>query len=89
MKAAFNFLVLQIHQLMMRAREIDLGTFVDEEEGDKDDESDVELDENDELDLDLDSEHNVNDLESDLLIQRIELALQRNFSDPQLLQSST
>ena len=52
---------------MMRGREIDLGTFVDEEEGDKDDESDVELDENDQLDLDLDSEHNDNDLESDLL----------------------
>ena len=32
-------------------REIDLGTFVDEEEGDIDDESDVELDGNDPLDL--------------------------------------
>ena len=32
-------------------REIDLGTFVDEEEGDIDDESDVELDGNDQLDL--------------------------------------
>ena len=38
LKAAFNFLVLQIHQLMKRERKIDLGTFVD-------DESDVELDE--------------------------------------------
>ena len=40
-------------------REVDLGTFVDEEEGDIDDESDVELD------LELDSEHNDDDLESD------------------------
>ena len=39
--------------------EVDLGTFVDQEEGDKDDERDVELD------LDLDSEHNDDDLESD------------------------
>ena len=39
---------------------------VDEEEGDRDDESDVELDGNDQLDLDLDSEHNDDDLESDL-----------------------
>ena len=31
---------------------------VDEEEGDIDDESAVELDGNDQLDLDLDSEHN-------------------------------
>ena len=38
---------------------VDLGTFVDEEEGDIDDESDVELD------LDLDSEHNDDHLESD------------------------
>ena len=37
-------------------REVDLGTFVDQEEGDIDDESDVELD------LDLDSEHNDDDL---------------------------
>ena len=47
-------------------REIDLGTFVDEEEGDIDGEGDVELDGNDQLDLDLDSEHN-DYLESDLL----------------------
>ena len=39
-------------------REVDLGTFVDQEEGDIDEESDVELD------LDLDSEHNDDDLES-------------------------
>ena len=45
-------------------REVDLGTFVDQEEGDIDDESDVELD----LDLDLDSEHNDDDLESDRLL---------------------
>ena len=60
-------------------REVDLGTFVDQEEGDIDDESDVELD------LDLDSEHNDNDLESDRVyspIQWIELGLQRNFSGP-------
>ena len=37
-------------------REVDLGTFVNEEVGDIDDESDVELD------LDLDSEHNDDDL---------------------------
>ena len=67
MKEAFNFLALQIHHLMMREREIDLRTFVDEEEGDIDYESDVELDGNDQLDLDLDSEHNDDDLESDLL----------------------
>ena len=42
-------------------REVDLGTFVDEE-GDIEDESDVELD------LDLDSEHNDDDLESDSLL---------------------
>ena len=48
-------------------REIDLGTFVDEEEGDIDDEGDVELDGNDQLDLeDLETEHN-DDLESYLL----------------------
>ena len=40
---------------------------VDEEEGDIDDESDVELDENDEQDLDLDSEHDADDLGLDLL----------------------
>ena len=50
-------------------REVDLGTFVDEEEGDIDDESGVELDGNDQLDLALDSEHN-DDLESDLLSDR-------------------
>ena len=60
-------------------REVDLGTFVGEEEGDIDDESDVELD------LVLDSEHNDDDLESlgvYSLIQWIELALQENFSGP-------
>ena len=59
-------------------REVDLGTFVDEEDN-IDDESDVELD------LDLDSEHNDDDLESDRVyfpIQWIELALQSNFSGP-------
>ena len=45
-------------------REVDLGTFVDQEESDIDDESDVDLD----LDLDLDSEHNDDDLESDSLL---------------------
>ena len=46
---------------MKREREVDLdlGTFVDEEEGDIDDESDVEFD------LDLDSEHNDDDLKPD------------------------
>ena len=43
---------------------MNLGTFVDEREGDIDDESDVELDRNDQLDLDLDWEHNDNDLVS-------------------------
>ena len=63
-----------------RERGIDLGTFEDEEEGDIDGESDVELDGNDQLDLDLDS---------DLLSDRgsIELALQENFSGPQLFQN--
>ena len=51
---------------MMRETEIDQRKFV-EEEGDIDDESDVQLDGNDQLDRDLDSEHNDNDLESDLL----------------------
>ena len=43
-------------------REVDLGTFVDQEEGDIDDESDVELD------LDLNSENNDDDRESDSLL---------------------
>ena len=51
---------------MMRETEIDQRKFV-EEECDIDDESDVQLDGNDQLDRDLDSEHNDNDLESDLL----------------------
>ena len=38
-------------------REVDLGTFVDEEEGDIDDERDVDLD------LDVDLEHNDDNLE--------------------------
>ena len=50
---------------MKRERERDLGTFVDEEEGDIDDEMDVKLDGNDHLDLD--SEHNDDDIESDLI----------------------
>ena len=51
----------------MKERDIDIGMFVDEE-GDIEDESDVEFDWNDQLDLelDLDSEHNDNDVESDL-----------------------
>ena len=61
--------------------------FADEGKGDVDDESDVELDGN----YQLDSEHNDDDLESDLLsqslIQKMELALQKNFSDPQLFQN--
>ena len=40
---------------MKRERGIDLGTFEDEEEGDINGESDVELDGNDQLYLDLDS----------------------------------
>ena len=40
---------------------------MDEEKGDVDDESDVELDVNNQLDLDLDSEHDDDGLESDLL----------------------
>ena len=45
---------------MIRERQIDHRKFVD-------DESDVALDGNDQLDLDLDSEHNDDDLVSDLL----------------------
>ena len=63
-KAAFNLIHSLTNPSPDEEREIDLGTFVDEEEGDIDDESDVELDGNDQLDLDL--EHN-DDLESDLL----------------------
>ena len=73
MKAAFNFLVLQIHHLRMRERKIDQRKFVDEE-GDIDNESDVELDGNDQLDLDLDSEHNDDNLESDLLSDSMDRA---------------
>ena len=51
---------------MMREKEIDQRKFVDEED-DIDDESDVGLDGNDLLDLDLHSEHNDDDLESNLL----------------------
>ena len=70
---------------MMTEREIDQRKFVDEE-GDIDDESDVELDGNDQLDLDLDSEHNDDHLESDLLSDSQDrAALQRIFSDPQLI----
>ena len=65
MKAAFIFFSL-INPSPDYETEIDLGTFVDEEEGDLDDESDVELDGNDQLDLDLDSQHNDNNLGSDL-----------------------
>ena len=54
---------------MKRERELDLGTFVDEE-GDIDDESDVELD------LDLGSEHNDNDLESDRVYSPIQWIVQ-------------
>ena len=58
-----HLLVLIVYSLTISSpdeeRVVDLGTFVDEEEGDIDDESDVELD------LDLDSEHNDDDLESD------------------------
>ena len=62
-------------------REIDQGTLVDDGDGD----IDVELDGNNHLDLD--SEHNDDNLESIYsTFQRIELALQRTFSDPQLFQ---
>ena len=44
----------------MREREIDIGTFVDEEEGDIINESDVELDGSDQLDLN--SEYNDDNL---------------------------
>ena len=59
-------------------REVDLGTFVDQEEGDIDDESDVELD------LDLDSSTMTTILSQIVYspIQWIELGLQRNFSGP-------
>ena len=55
-------------------------TFVDKEEGDIDDDSDVELDGKNWLDLD--SEHN-DDLESDLFSDTVD----RNSSDPQLFQN--
>ena len=64
MKAAFSFFSLTNPSPDYEG-EVDLGKFVDEEEGDIDDESDVELDGNDQLDLDLDSEHNDDNLESD------------------------
>ena len=54
---------------MKRERELDLGTFVDEE-GDIDDESNVELD------LDLGSEHNDNNLESDRVYSPIQWIVQ-------------
>ena len=63
-KAAFNFLCSLTNPSPDEEREINLAPFVDDEEGDIDDESDVELDGNDHLDLV--SEHNDN-LESDLL----------------------
>ena len=75
-----------------RDRSRDVCRSIDEEEGDLDDESDVELDGNDQLDLELNSrlEHNDDDLvlsQISSLIQRIEPALQKNFSGPQLLQN--
>ena len=51
LKAAFNFLHSFTNTSPDEERKIDLGTFVDEEEGDIDGESDVELDGNDQLDL--------------------------------------
>ena len=65
-KTALNFLHSLTNPSPDEERVVDLGPFVDEEEDDIDDESDVELDGNDQLDLDLASEHN-DDLESDLL----------------------
>ena len=50
MKAAFYFYSLT-NPSPDEKRDIDLGTFKDEEEGDIDDESDVELDGNDQLDV--------------------------------------
>ena len=88
MKAAFNFFSL-INPSPDKERDSSR-EFVDEKKGDVDDESDVELDGNNQLDLDLDSEHNNDDLETDLhLIQKIELALQKNFSGPQLFQNKS
>ena len=67
MKAAFNFLQsYKINPSPDKERDSSR-EFVDEEKGDVDVESDVELDETNQLDLDLDSEHNEDDLESDLL----------------------
>ena len=65
MKGAFYFYSLT-NPSPDEERDIDLGTFVDEEEGDIDDKRDVELDGNDQLELDLYYEHNDDDLESDL-----------------------
>ena len=64
MKAAFNFFYSLTNPSPDEEREIDLGTFVDEEEGDIDDESDVDLDGNDQLDLETEQD---DDLESYLL----------------------
>ena len=66
MKGAFYFYSLT-NPSPDGERDVDLGTFVDEEEGDIDDNSDVELDGNAQLDLDLDSGYNDNYLELDLL----------------------
>ena len=70
MKATFNFFSL-INPSPDKERDSSR-EFVDEEKGDVDHESDVEileLDGNNQLDLDLDSEHNDDDniIESDLL----------------------
>ena len=62
---------------------------MDEEKGDVDDESDVELDVNNQLDLDLDSEHDDDDLASDLLSDSEDRAgsVKKKFSGPQLFQN--
>ena len=75
-----------------RDRSRDVCRSIDEEKGDLDDEIDVELDGNDQLDLDLDSEHNDDDLDlsqTPSLIQRIELALHKNLSGPQLFHNQS
>ena len=71
--------------MMKGDRSRDVCRSIHEVKGDMDYESDVEMDENNQLDLD--SEHKETDLLSQSLIQRIELALQKNFSGPQLFQN--
>ncbi|GFN90869.1 PiggyBac transposable element-derived protein 4-like [Plakobranchus ocellatus] len=61
---AFNFMQSLVRQSIDTDTNVNLGTSVDEEEGDIDDESDVEFGETDGLDLDLDQEQGPADNEN-------------------------